>query len=198
MNHHWQHGLTSIALISVWLVLCPHSIRAQQDCAALRARLDKSERDREEIRVELRKGGFAITIADWLPEQNAQTAAAMTVEVVTSLDSLDKLIADAGRSDGIDEINSLAESLYDPVLRRWTAQQARSLLGLSAERRQAVKQAVELLRQLSQRSVETREQLLQVGEDAAHRRRRSRRSIRISQQPRGRSRTAIHPARLSR
>ena len=138
----------------------------KQPCAdgSLEVQLRQSETERDQIRKLLAAFGFENTMSDWLPEQNATDAAAMAVEAIKSLAPLDKMVADVKPADAaqVEDINVIAEALYDPIMRRWTPSQAQALAEMSSAERRALKTNSQRLRQLSQQSMDIRRQISQL------------------------------------
>jgi hypothetical protein len=120
------------------------------DCSerqSLESSLARVTRERERIRAELAAAGFARTTAE--TEAFGTPPADLALQAARSANGLEQALegrtpAFAGLRNQIDWITA---NLYDPVLGRWTAAQARALAALTQAQFEALKTDVNSLRQ---------------------------------------------------
>ena len=129
-----------------------------EEQTTIEARLARLGRTRSGIAARLRSAGFERTTAEAVGDGTG--APGLTLDAARSADALEKLLA--GRTPVYrklaDEIDWVAVNWFDPVLRRWTSAQIRSLTSMTPTQFGALKSETVALTQVLQdvRALEVR------------------------------------------
>jgi hypothetical protein len=125
-------------------------VARKADCSdrqSLESSLARVTRERERIRGELAAAGFERTTAE--TAAFGTPPADLALQAARSASGLEQALE--GRTPAFpglrNQIDWIAANLYDPVLGRWTAAQARALAALSQAQFEALKTDVNSLRQ---------------------------------------------------